>query len=281
MKKVESGGCRGFAALLAAGQRTGIVFRRMANGEPIYLEKLMIRNLCLFALVSVSLSAFGADAPPESSDLKPIFNGKDLTGWDGDPRLWSVRDGVIHGETTAENPAKGNTFIIWKDGTTKDFELRLSFRCNATNNSGIQYRSRHITEKVGNNWVVRGYQHEIRNELKFPNISGFIYDEGGKRGRICMVGEQATWETDGKKIVKSDLIDQAGWNELFKLDEWNDVIIIGRGNHIQHYMNGKLILDFTDNHPELALKDGILALQLHAGSPMWAEYKNIRIREIK
>ncbi|MBS0207083.1 MAG: DUF1080 domain-containing protein [Planctomycetes bacterium] len=241
----------------------------------------MIRNLCLFALVSVSLSAFGADAPPESSDLKPIFNGKDLTGWDGDPRLWSVRDGVIHGETTAENPAKGNTFIIWKDGTTKDFELRLSFRCNATNNSGIQYRSRHITEKVGNNWVVRGYQHEIRNELKFPNISGFIYDEGGKRGRICMVGEQATWETDGKKIVKSDLIDQAGWNELFKLDEWNDVIIIGRGNHIQHYMNGKLILDFTDNHPELALKDGILALQLHAGSPMWAEYKNIRIREIK
>ena len=253
----------------------------MDEGEPNLLEKLMIRNLCLLALVSVSVCAFGADAPPESADLKPIFNGKDLTGWDGDPRLWSVKDGVIHGETTAENVAKGNTFIIWKDGTTKDFELRLSFRCNATNNSGIQYRSKHITEGVGNKWVVRGYQHEIRNEVTFPNISGFIYDEGGKRGRICMVGEVATWETDGKKIVKSDLIDQAGWKDLFKLDQWNDVIIIGKGNHIQHYMNGKLILDFTDNHPELALKDGILALQLHAGSPMWAEYKNIRIREIK
>ena len=96
-----------------------------------------------------------------------------------------------------------------------------------------------------------------------------------------MVGEQATWEADGKKIVKSDLIDQAGWEKLFKLDEWNDVVIIGKGNHIQHYMNGKLVLDFTDNHPELALKEGILALQLHAGAPMWVEYKNIRIREIK
>lgn len=241
----------------------------------------MIRNLMTTVVLSMSVCAFAADAPPESPDLKPIFNGKDLTGWDGDPRLWSVKDGVIHGETTAENVAKGNTFIIWKDGTTKDFELRLSFRCNATNNSGIQYRSKHITEKVGNNWVVRGYQHELRNELKFPNVAGFIYDEGGKRGRICIVGEQATWEADGKKVIKSDLIDQAGWEKLFKLNEWNDVIITAKGNHIQHYMNGKLILDFTDNHPELALKEGILALQLHAGAPMWVEFKNIRIRELK
>ena len=250
-----------------------------------FLEKLMIRNLFALAVLSVSVpvtvGAFAADAPPEPADMKVIFNGKDLTGWNGDPRLWSVKEGVIHGETTAAVPAKGNTFIIWKDGTTKDFELRLSFRSNATNNSGIQYRSKHITEKVSNDWVVRGYQHEIRNEIKFPNISGFIYDEGGKRGRICMVGEQATWEADGKKIVKSDLIDQAGWEKLFKLNEWNDVVIIAKGPHIQHSMNGKLVLDFTDNHPELALKEGILALQLHAGAPMWVEFKNIRIREIK
>ncbi len=245
----------------------------------------MIRNLFALAVLSLSVpvtvGAFAADAPPEPADMKVIFNGKDLTGWNGDPRLWSVKEGVIHGETTAEVPAKGNTFIIWKDGTTKDFELRLSFRCNATNNSGIQYRSKHITEKVNNDWVVRGYQHELRNEIKFPNISAFIYDEGGKRGRICMVGEQATWEADGKKLVKSDLIDQAGWEKLFKLNEWNDVVIVAKGAHIQHYMNGKLILDFTDNHPELALKEGILALQLHAGAPMWVEFKNIRIREIK
>jgi 3-keto-disaccharide hydrolase len=229
---------------------------------------------------------FAADAPriapPETSGMQSLFNGKDLTGWDGDPRLWSVKDGAIHGETTAENPARGNTFIISKGGTTKDFELRLSFRCNATNNSGIQYRSRHITEgNVNNNWVVRGYQHEIRNETKLPSVSGFIYDEGGKRGRICLVGEQATWGADGKKQVTATLIDQAGFEKLFKLDDWNDVVIVAKGNHIQHYLNNVLILDFTDDDPQLALKEGILALQLHAGRPMWAEFKNIRIKEIK
>jgi Domain of Unknown Function (DUF1080) len=242
----------------------------------------MLRNLALLTALLIPVSVWGADAPPEAAGMKALFNGKDLTGWDGDPRLWSVKEGVIHGETTAENPAKGNTFIIWKEGTTKDFELRLSFRCNATNNSGIQYRSKHITEgKVGNQWVVRGYQHELRNESQLPNVAGFIYDEGGKRGRIILAGEQATWEKEGKKLVKSDLIDAAGYKKLFKLDDWNDVVIIAKGNHIQHYLNNTLILDFTDNHPELALTEGILALQLHAGKPMWAEFKNIRIRELK
>ena len=76
--------------------------------------------------------------------------------------------------------------------------------------------------------------------------------------------------------------DRSGWLEkLFKLDDWNDVVIIGQGNHIQHYMNGRLILDFTDNEPELALNEGVLALQLHAGKPMWAEFKDIRIKELK
>ncbi|MFO0906105.1 MAG: DUF1080 domain-containing protein [Pirellulales bacterium] len=238
--------------------------------------------LC-FALMFIAAPSFAADggvaAPPEPANMRPLFNGKDLSGWDGDPRLWSVKDGVIHGETTPENVAKGNTFLIWKEGATKDFELRLSFRCNSANNSGIQYRSKHITDgKVGNNWVVRGYQHELRNESKLPNVAGFIYDEGGKRGRICLVGEKATWGADGKKTVDATpLITAEEFQKLFVLDGWNEVVIIAKGNHIQHYLNNRLILDFTDDEPQLRLLDGILALQLHAGKPMWAEFKNIRI----
>ena len=222
-----------------------------------------------------------AEAFAERADMQSIFNGKDLTGWDGDPRLWSVKDGAIHGETTAEYPARGNTFLIWKGGMTKDFQLSLSFRCTAANNSGIQYRSKHITEeRVGNTWVVRGYQHEIRNQDKLPSVAGFIYEEGGKRGRMCLVGEKATWGEDGKKKVTDALIDAAGYQKLFKLDDWNDVVIIARGNRLQHYLNGTLILDCTDNHPELALREGVLALQLHAGKPMWAEFKNLRIQHL-
>ena len=244
---------------------------------------VFVLTLCAGWLCTSSLCAAEASptAPPEPAEMRVLFNGRDLAGWDGDPRLWSVKEGVIHGETTVENAAMGNTFLLWKEGVLKDFDLRLSFRCNATNNSGIQYRSKHITDdKVRNKWVVRGYQHELRNEIKFPNTSSFIYDEGGQRGRICLVGEVATWEADGKKLLKSDLIDQAGFEKLFKLDDWNDVVIIARGNQIVHYLNGRLILDFTDNDPARALKEGILALQLHAGQPMFAEFKNIRLKDI-
>lgn len=130
-----------------------------------------------------------------------------------------------------------------------------------------------------NKWVVRGYQHEIRNENKFPNVSGFIYDEGGKRGRLCLAGEKATWENGAKKVVGQTITDKE-FASLFRLDQWNDVVIVAQGNRIKHYLNDRLILDFTDNDPELALKEGILALQLHAGKPMWAEFKNIKLRDL-
>lgn len=243
----------------------------------------IVSCLSLGLILASSLAAEEASPtlPAEPAGMKSLFNGEDLSGWDGDSRLWSVRDGVIRGETTEQNPAMGNTFLIWQGGKPQDFDLRMSFRCNAVNNSGIQYRSKHITEgNVRNAWVVRGYQHEIRNENQFPNVSSFIYDEGGRRGRICLVGEVATWEADGKRVLRSDLIDEAGFQKLFKLDDWNEVAIIARGNRILHYLNGQLVLDFSDNHPELALSEGVLALQLHAGKPMWAEFKNIRLAEL-
>ena len=111
-------------------------------------------------------------------------------------------------------------------------------------------------------------------------MAGFIYDEGGKRGRLCLVGEKAVWESDGKKTITDTRIDQSEFEKLFKLDDWNDVVIVASGNHIQHYLNNRLILDFTDNDPQLALREGILALQLHAGKPMWVEFKNIRLKPL-
>ena len=114
-----------------------------------------------------------------------------------------------------------------------------------------------------------------------PSVAGFIYEEGGKRGRMCLVGEQAVWGEDGKKTVPDTLVDAEQYQELFKLDDWNDVVIIAKGNRIQHYLNNVLILDFTDDDPQLALREGILAFQLHAGKPMWAEFKDLRIKEIE
>ncbi len=247
----------------------------------------MLRSGSLIAFSLLCLTGVSADefaAPPAESGMTNIFNGKDLTGWDGDPRLWSIRDGVIHGETTQEVPAAGNTFLIWTGGKTGDFELRLSFRCSATNNSGIQYRSKRVpADKARNKWVVRGYQHEIRNEVDLPSVSGFIYDEGGstgKRGRIILVGQKGTWEGDSLKLSDETLITADEFKKLFRLDDWNDVVIRAKGRHIQHFMNGRLTMDFNDSE-DRALLDGVLALQLHGGKPMFAEYRDIRIKELK
>lgn len=248
------------------------------------MKRSEAQSFLLFVLCAC-LPAFAADEkkdaspPPEPAGMVKLFNGKDLTGWDGDPRLWSVKDGVIRGETTAANATKGNTFLIWTGGTAGDFDLRLSFRCNADNNSGVQYRSKHITEgKVNNKWVVRGYQAEIRNEIGLPNVAGFIYDEGGKRGRVCLVGERATWE-NGKKVVTGQTCTPEQYKKAFKLDGWNDYVIIAQGNNIKQYINGLLLVDFTDKDPQLAAKDGIIALQIHAGKPMWAEFRDLRIKK--
>ena len=233
-----------------------------------------------YPVSAIAQDAAVVEAPPETDDMQSLFNGTDLDGWEGDERLWEVTDGMIRGETTAEKASKGNTFLIWKDEVT-DFELRLSFRVSSINNSGIQYRSAHITDpakKPRNAHVLRGYQHEIRNSGDLPSVAGFIYDEGGKRKRMCLVGDKAVWK-DGKKVVESTLISAEDFKKLFRVDQWNDVIIVAKGTRIQHYLNGRLILDFTDSEDQATLK-GRLGLQLHGGKPMWAEYKDIRMKSL-
>jgi hypothetical protein len=222
-------------------------------------------------------------APAEPADMKPLFNGKDLTGWDGDPRLWSVKDGVVRGETTKENAAKGNTFLIWKGGTVGDFELRCTFRIDH-GNSGIQYRSKQVDSKnPENKWVVGGYQAEVENT---PGKIGFLYHERGpgrgypdKGNYLCRVGDKTTVGEDGKSKSTGTLGDNTELGRLYKKSEWNDYIIIAKGNHIQHFINGYQMIDVTDNDPKNRMMEGILALQLHAGAPMLVEFKDVRLKQ--
>jgi len=214
-------------------------------------------------------------APPEPEGMIRIFNGKNLEGWEGDPRLWSVKDGVIRGETTKENPTYGNTFLIWKGGVLKDFELRLSFRIDH-GNSGIQYRSRHLPAKEGdkNRWVVAGYQAEVENT---PGKVGFLYHEKG-RGWLVNVGDKVVIHPDGKKEVVGKVGDKAEIARTYRKSDWNDYVIIARGNHVMHFLNGVQTIDLIDNDEKGRCMEGILALQIHAGPPMWVEFRDIRIK---
>jgi hypothetical protein len=207
-----------------------------------------------------------------------IFNGKDLTGWEGNPKLWSVKDGAITGQTTPDNPAKGNTFLIWTNGTVADFELRCSFKLTPGDgkgfaNSGIQYRSKVLDPA---NWVVGGYQADMEAG---PTYTGILYEER-MRGILALRGQKVVLGKDGKKQVVGSLGDAAEIGAAIKKGDWNDYVIIAKGNHLQQFINGKQTVDVVDEDEAKRASSGVLALQLHAGPPMTVQFKNIRLKKL-
>jgi uncharacterized protein (TIGR03067 family) len=224
-------------------------------------------------------AALVTQAAETDAGFTTIFNGKDLTGWDGNPKLWSVKDGAIVGQTTAANPLKGNTFLIWTNGQVADFELRLSYKITPSNtkgfaNSGIQYRSR-IFDPA--NWVVGGYQADFEAG---DTYSGILYEER-MRGILAERGQKVVVkETEGKtaKEIVGTVGNSAEIQATIKKDDWNDYVVIAAGNHLQHFINGRPTVDVTDEAEAKAAKAGVLALQLHAGDPMTVAFKNLRIK---
>jgi len=208
-----------------------------------------------------------------------MFNGKDLTGWEGVMDLWSVKDGVIVGQTTLQNPAKENSFLVWTNGQPGDFEMRCSFKIMANNkvpfaNSGVQYRSKVVKPSY---FVVAGYQADMEVGT---NYTGGLYEEKG-RGILAKRGDKVRIHADGKKEVVGSL---GGFMELQnEIHEggWNEYAIIAQGNHLQQFINGKEMIDVVDEQKSKAATAGVIALQLHAGPPMTVEFKDLRIKELK
>lgn len=208
---------------------------------------------------------FACSLPVLGADWKPLFNGKDLTGWSGDPRNWKVENGVIIGETNAtDKKLAANSFLIWKDGEPADFELEYQARVSA-NNSGVQYRSKVLDAAA---WRVVGYQMDLHPD---PTYLGMLYEEGG-RGIACLRGQQvklaAKPEVTGK--LEIDNVDLA---------QWNSYRIVARGHLLKHYVNGKLAAEINDLDPAKRAAKGVIALQVHAGPDMKAEFKALRLRE--
>jgi hypothetical protein len=235
-------------------------------------------------------SADPSAAASADSASKPLFNGKDLSGWDGLPGYWSVRDGAITGQTTAEKKLTSNTFLIWKGGDVKNFELRAKFKLSVNNdagfaNSGVQYRSK-IIDAAG--FVVGGYQCDIDT----GKYIGMLYEEKGRGilmqpGQKIIIGGMADApETEGKKKAKqkakvetvATVTTKEQLEAAYKVGEWTDLRIVANGNHLEHYVNGKLTADVTDNDPEKRAMSGVLALQLHQGQPMTIQFKDLQLK---
>lgn len=216
----------------------------------------------------------------------PIFNGKDLEGWAGKPAFWSVKEGAITGQTTVENPAKHNTFLVWTEGTVENFELTFKYKIVANNdkgfaNSGVQYRSR-VNQPGESGPIVSGYQADFEAGKTY---SGILYEEK-LRGILAKRGEKTVVkdDPDDANKAKVEVVGTVGSSDeiqaAIKDNDWNDYRIVAQGKHLQHYINGKLTVDVTDETKKGA-KEGILALQLHQGQPMTVQFKDIILTELK
>lgn len=208
----------------------------------------------------------------DATGFEPIFDGKTLTGWDGNPEAWRVENGTIIGESTAEKPLKTNTFLIWRGGQPKDFELKLEYRINSTN-SGVQYRSAELPE-VGK-WVLKGYQADI----DFQNTyTGQLYEERG-RGFLALRG-QMTQLQPGKKQLIANLRGGDDLKGYIKIGDWNLLHIIARGNRLTHILNGHLMAEAVDDDPAARAMGGLIGFQMHVGPPMKVEYRNIWLKNL-
>ena len=223
-------------------------------------------SLSLLLLLFTSFSLFGG---------KSIFDGKTLDGWDGNPVHWSVKDGAIVGENTKENPTKGNTFLIWKGGVLKDFDLTLDYKIDG-GNSGIQYRS-FVKPGKHDGWRIGGYQADLEAGDKY---SGICYGEAF-RGILSMRGEKTTLTLNDKGKLQKKIEKFGDTNEIgkaVKKGEWNKYRIVAKGFHFTQYINGVKTTELIDNDEKTRRADGLLAFQVHQGPPMKVYFKNIVLK---
>lgn len=219
---------------------------------------------------AASLLSLGAAAGATAADdgFRPLFNGKDLSGWEGNPELWTVKDGCIMGATTGPEQLAYNQFLVWSGGSVKNFELRAKVRVEG-NNSGIQYRSKELKD-VGP-WSVGGYQADIHPSAPY---NAMLYEERG-RGIVSQNGQSVIVDEQGQKWVTAT-------REPVKVDvaQWNEYTVIAMGNRLTHKLNGQVTMELIDHEVAKRSFDGVVAFQVHRGPAMKVAIKDILLKEL-
>lgn len=243
----------------------------------------MKRRIFSHFLILLAGYCFAADAPPASeSDFKTIFNGKDLTGWQGDPVVWSVKDGAIHSKVMGDPGGKAQSSILaWNEGNVDDFELRFS--CRFVDRSPAAAGNLNVKYRVADNPDGTGYWFVLD-----------MHDTALEKGRLLEVKGRKLFSKLGKQTVarngagdRVDVLDLPGNGQTslppYHADDWNEVTVIAEGNHLVHKLNGVVTTDFIDEDVARRRSSGLLALRLWIprGPAIEAEFKNIRLRRIQ
>lgn len=237
----------------------------------------------IIATALLCLLSTGVGWGQEESDFVSLFDGESLEGWDGDERFWRVEDGAIVGQTTKDNSAEHNTFLIHHDDSFADFELRFSYQVTGYN-SGIQYRS-----EAHDDYVVKGYQADFEDRWhdngSTDKFSGMFFEEGGRmflgqRGEAVIVKNAPEGKT--KPIIEkiATVGDSTDLEKAIRRDGWNEYTVIARGFQFTHIINGRVVAIGWDEDSQHRKASGIFAFQLHSGPPMQIKVKDIRVRRL-
>lgn len=236
------------------------------------IRKLMtLANAALITLSAISLTSAEATAQHSKGGFKKIFDGETLKGWKGDPAYWRVENNAIVGEVTPETILKSNTFIIYQDGQPADFELKAEFKITEAGNSGINYRSEMVPDVPH---ALKGYQADIDGKNVY---TGQNYEERG-RAFLAKRGESAILEEGKDPQIVSSLGNADSLKNVIKVNDWNTIRIVAKGNKLRHYINGVLMSEVTDNDASKRKAKGLLGFQVHVGPPMRVEYRNIYLK---
>lgn len=221
----------------------------------------------LIGSLVLGLTMHAAESAGSTNGFASMFNGKDLTGWEGAPGWWEVRDGVLMSESTPEKPCNQSHYLYWKGGEPGDFEMRCQWRITGPANSGVQFRS----EKRPN-WDTWGYQADMDAAGEYV---GCLYQH--VRGLVAQRGEKVRIDAAGKRTITT-FADAKELLKAIKPVDWNEYRILAEGPRIALWINNVLMCEVEDYEPKFALPKGIIALQMHQGPPMKVEFKDLLIR---
>lgn len=245
--------------------------------------------ICLI-IISFSAACSNGESPQTNDEFISIFDGKTLDQWKGDSTYWRVEEGTLVGEVTPATLLSRNSFVIWKGGTVKDFELKLEYKVSAQGNSGINYRSEEVPGVL---YALRGYQADLDGALLY---TGSNYEERGRttlasRGHKVVLppvemqnaNNLSTYIKDNTwtKAERVTLGNADSLSSKIRREDWNEYHLIVKGNRLLHYVNGVLMSDVTDNDTANRKMQGLLGVQVHVGPPMKIAYRNIRLKEYK
>ena len=188
---------------------------------------------------------------PKSETVTRLFNGSDLSGWNGDESRWSIDHGMIRGAN--EDQVASSTYLF----TEKKFRnFRMLFEVKQT------MSDKHST--MHSAVAALGEQFTDAGDNKF-----------GFRGPLLMFcHDWGIWDAHRRnRVVPGDV-----GGEIEKRGQWNQIEIVAIGDRIRFAANGREVFDFTDK-PEM-LQACPIGLQLHSnGQPQEYHFRDLLLTE--